>query len=93
MAPAASIVLIRKTAQLALELSPWKKAGEGKLPSLDRMKAYEEERDPAKQGKIITPLELDTMLKVDRVCQTCHNAENDPHFRFESVLAKDRSFG
>jgi 2',3'-cyclic-nucleotide 2'-phosphodiesterase (5'-nucleotidase family) len=73
---------------LALELMPWKINGEGALPSVEKLKAYLEEQDASRQQKILTQQESVIMLRVDRVCQTCHNSENDPHFKFESFWQK-----
>jgi hypothetical protein len=72
----------------ALELSPWKIGGQGKLPDSARLKEFNEEMDPAKRQKILTANELRLVLNVDRTCQTCHNAENDPHFKFEVFWPK-----
>jgi hypothetical protein len=74
--------------QLALALSPWKVNGQGKLPEVARIQEYFAETDAAKKQKILTPAEYQTMLRVDRTCQTCHNAENDPHFKFETFWPK-----
>ena len=74
--------------KFALELSPWKTNGEGQLPSVDKLKAYYEEKDRVKQQKILTPAEYQTMLRADRTCQTCHNQDNDPHFKFEVFWPK-----
>ncbi len=68
----------------ALELSPWKVNGVGNMPDVDKLKAYQEERDQAKKQLILNQQQLQTMLRVDRICQTCHNAENDPHFKIET---------
>lgn len=73
---------------LALEMSPWKVNGEGKMPSAETLKAFLEERDPAKKQKMIDAKEMQVMLRVDRTCQTCHNAENDPHFKIETFWPK-----
>jgi hypothetical protein len=73
---------------LALQLMPWKINGEGSLPSVEKLKAYLEEQDSSRQQKILTQQESLIMLRVDRVCQTCHNSENDPHFKFENFWPK-----
>ncbi|MCE9533251.1 MAG: hypothetical protein K8T89_19305 [Planctomycetes bacterium] len=74
--------------QWALELSPWKINGQGKMPDAEKLKAYLAEQNPAKKQGILNQEELRVMLKVDRTCQTCHNAENDPHFKIETFWPK-----
>jgi len=87
--PASDHVANPMNQALALQLSPWKIEGAGNLPSAEKMKAYEEEKDQAKKQKILTEQETRIRDKVDRlVCITCHNQENDPHFRIETFWPK-----
>jgi len=86
--PGSQHVAMPNNKEKALELSPWKINGKGNLPTAEQMKQYMEERDPAARQKIIGEAEMKVMLNVDRVCQTCHNTENDPHFKIEVYWPK-----
>jgi len=69
-----------KNKALALELSPWKIDGKGMMPAVAKLTA----NPPVK----LDQQETQIMLRVDRICQTCHNAENDPHFKIEVYWPK-----
>lgn len=74
--------------QFALELSPWKVNGKGKMPDVKVLQAMLEEKNPAKKQNMLSKDENAFLLRVDRVCQTCHNQENDPHFKIEKFWPK-----
>jgi hypothetical protein len=77
-----------KNKKLALELSPWKVNPADKMPTVQQIKAYLEEKNDAKRQAIFTQQQVQTMNRVDRICQQCHNAENDPHFKIEEFWPK-----
>jgi hypothetical protein len=63
---------------LALEMSPWRTAAGDKMPSVAKLQAKDK----------LSAQEHATMLRVDRICQGCHNSENDPHFKIEEFWPK-----
>jgi hypothetical protein len=73
---------------LALELSPWKVKGGEKLPALEKFKAYNDEPNQGRKQLVFDQAEQAMILRVDRICQSCHNSENDPHFKFEAFWPK-----
>ena len=86
--PGSQHVALPNNKPFALQMSPWKVNGVGHLPSPEQMTLFLEERDPAKKQKIIGPGEMKVMLSVDSICQSCHNTENDPHFKIETYWPK-----
>jgi hypothetical protein len=77
-----------KNRALALELSPWKVNAVGKLPELKKFAAHNAEPNLAKKQKVFNQAEQQMILRVDQKCQTCHNPENDPHFKLEVFWPK-----
>jgi hypothetical protein len=73
--------------KLALEMSPWKTNPTDKMPSLEQFEAMMAEKNPARRQSMF-PAEQAIMLRVDRICQQCHNSENDPHFKIEMYWPK-----
>ncbi len=75
--------------KLAQQLSPWKANGGGQLPSLEKMlQSVKAEANPGQPMPILTQSETVTLRNADRICQSCHNPENDPHFKFEVFWPK-----
>lgn len=64
-------------------LSPWKSDPKEVLPDATIMKKLLEAKTPQERNKIITPAQEKLLIRIDEVCQKCHDTDNDPHFRFE----------
>jgi hypothetical protein len=64
-------------------LSPWKDKGQGALPAAAKLAAMANERDPVKREAMLTPAEERVFHGVYKVCQTCHDLDNDPKFKLE----------
>lgn len=73
---------------LALQLSPWKINGQGNLPSVDDLKKYMDEKDQSKKQAMFPQHQSRILMRADKICQQCHNSENDPHFKFETFWPK-----
>lgn len=56
-----------------MAMSPWKVNAEDRLPTVEKMQS----------GAPLTPQEQRTLNLVDATCQSCHDIDNDPHFRLE----------
>jgi hypothetical protein len=64
-------------------LSPWKTDAKEVLPGADTMKKLLEAKTPEERAKLITPAQEKLLIRIDDICQKCHDTDNDPHFRFE----------
>ena len=64
-------------------LSPWKIQPKDKLPDAALLQKLLEAKNPEERMKLIAPAQEKTLLRVDDICQKCHDPDNDPHFRFE----------
>jgi hypothetical protein len=72
-----------QTHAFAASLSPWKDKGQGMMPGAAKLEAMVKERDPVKREAMLTPAEEQVFLGVYKVCQKCHDLDNDPHFKLE----------
>ena len=61
-------------------LSPWKSAGKGAMPTVEKTDAMAKEKDPVKRQARMTPAENDVYLRVYQTCAKCHDIDNDPKF-------------
>jgi 2',3'-cyclic-nucleotide 2'-phosphodiesterase (5'-nucleotidase family) len=86
--PGSAHVAVPGNKQLALELSPWKVNGAGRLPDLKKFQEFQNAKDLSQRQNIFTRDETRILLRVDRICQSCHNQENDPHFTIEAFWPK-----
>lgn len=65
-------------------LSPWKAGGKGAMPSVEKLDAYAKETDQTRKEALLTKSEYEVFLRVHQTCSTCHDIDNDPHFKLES---------
>ncbi|MFO0807020.1 MAG: multiheme c-type cytochrome [Gemmataceae bacterium] len=68
-------------------LSPWKSQPNELLPTADKI---------ARGLDGLTKPEKDILLRVDQMCQKCHDTDNDPRFKFEKywpVIVHGKSGG
>src|SRR5262249_46572080 len=64
--------------------SPWKSAPNEHLPAPEALIKASNLPPVPNQKSPFTEKERGIISRVDRVCQQCHDTDNDPHFRLES---------
>jgi hypothetical protein len=74
---------------LALEMSPWQAGGlHVAMPDAELLKEYAQERERPNSKKVLSDAQVQLLNRVFQTCFTCHNTENDPHFKLETFWPK-----
>jgi hypothetical protein len=80
-----------RNAQLLAIASPWKQDPGDKLPPLATIKQIGEIKDPIARRNAesqLPPAQQRVINGVSRMCMSCHDMENDPHFEFYKYWPK-----